>query len=104
MRSHLTQHWSKYIQQVAESLNAIPLKHLGYLRPNDIKNEASTVEVEKSLKEHGLSIPKEPSFKDQIQNQLQYEKTEDKNLIKKGDYVYLKQAEQLFGKSFDIQG
>jgi len=104
LRSHLNQEWSRYIEQVVESLNSIPLKHLGYLRPNDIKSVTSSVEVDKNLKEHGLPVPKEPTFKEQIQNQQNYEQKQDSTVIQKGDYVYLKQDEKVFGKSFDIQG
>lgn len=88
-----------------ESLNNIPLKRLGFLAPNDIKDVSSSYLVDKNLKSSDLSVPKEETYDQQQKNQAIYEeraKSND-NLLQKGDYVYLKLKEETFGKSFDIQ-
>lgn len=105
LQSHLTQEWPKYIDQIVQGINAIPLKRLGFLAPKDIINEASSVIVDENLKKHNLHIPTEPTYKKQAENQKLYKKEATKNekLIDRGDYVYLKQKEESFGKSFDIQ-
>lgn len=105
LRSKLSKHWTEFIQQIVESLNNIPLKRIGYLKPNDITDVTSSYFVDQRLKANGLPIPKEPTYKKQQQNQTNYEKLakHNENLIKTGDYVYLKQKEDVFGKSFDIQ-
>jgi len=105
LRTFLTKHWSENIQKVVESLNNIPLKRLGYLTPNSIKNVTSSVLVDKSLKEHDLSVPKDVTYDQQQKNQLKYESATKSNqsLLNKGDYVYLKLEKEAFGKSFDIQ-
>lgn len=105
LRTHLTQHWTKYIQQVCDSINQIPLKRIGFLRPESIKDETGSVEVENSLKSHNLPIPKEPTFQTQIENSKKYEKEAQQNvkLLKVGDFVYKNLNESLFSKSFDIQ-
>lgn len=103
LRSHLKRNWSDYINLVVDSLNAIPLKKLGYLKPNQITNESSSIEVDKNLLANNLAIPKEPTYSEQKQNQVAYEKSANENLLRVGDYVYLRQYEPKFGKSFDIQ-
>lgn len=105
LRANLSKHWTEYIQKVVESLNNIPLKRLGYLRPNDITDITSSVLVDNKLKENGLPIPKEPTYNEQRLSQINYENraNENNDMIKAGDYVYLKIKEDIFGKSFDIQ-
>ena len=106
LRANLSQHWSEYIEQIVDSLNEIPLKRLGFLRPNDITDITSSVKVDAALRSNNLSVPKEPTYEEQNKNQKQYDKKSEINsqMLQKGDYVYLKQSEDIFGKSFDIQG
>ena len=76
------------------------------MRPNDITDITSSVKVDAALRSNNLSVPKEPTYEEQNKNQKQYDKKSEINsqMLQKGDYVYLKQSEDIFGKSFDIQG
>ena len=105
LRSHLTQHWTKYFQDVINSLNLIPMKKLGNLRPIEIQNEAGSVLIDKSLKSNNIPIPKDPTYKIQLKSAQNYENESRINpkLLKTGDYVYKNIKEDLFSKSFDIQ-
>lgn len=105
LRSSLSHKWTKYIQQVADSLNSIPLKKLGFLAPNQISNEASSALVDKTLKDNGLPIPKELTYTVQATTSEQYEKNAKNNekLLKIGDFVYKNYYKDLFSKSFDAQ-
>lgn len=105
LRSQLSKQWSKYIPEVVESLNNIPLKRLGFLAPNTIKNVSSSVEVDSALKANQIEVEKEPTFDEQNQNQAKYKAQAQKNsnLLKTGDYVYLRLKNETFNKSFDIQ-
>lgn len=76
------------------------LKKLGFLRPEDIKDESSSVLVDKALKSHDLKIPKDTTFDQQAQNQREYEAK--KGVLQKGMYVMLLAKETPFDKSFDI--
>ena len=105
LRSHLTQHWTKYFKDVINSLNLIPMKKLGNLRPIEIQNEAGSVLIDKSLKSNNIPIPKDPTYKIQLKSAQNYENESRINpkLLKTGDYVYKNIKEDLFSKSFDIQ-
>lgn len=101
LRHNLTHHWVDAIQIIAKSLNSIPLKKLGFLTPNDINSEASSVLVDNALKKHNLPIPKDVTFQDQQKNQQKY--VQSKNPLQKGVYVMLTSKETPFDKSFDLQ-
>jgi len=105
LRTHLKQHWTKYIEQIVESLNTIPLKRLGDQTPNYIGNNVGSVLLEKTLNEKHMPIPKEPTYKTQQKNALDYlnRANQNKSLLKIGDYVYKNLKEDLFSKSFDIK-
>jgi len=101
LRAHLTKNWKTYIHKIVDSLNNIPQKRLGFLTANDITDVTSSVLVDRKLIENGLIPPKDVTYSEQIKNQKSYE--EDNSKLQKGDYVYLKNKEDLFGKSFDVQ-
>ena len=97
LRSQMSHEWSFYLQKVTDSLNNTPLKRLGWLTPNTIKNEASSVFVRNAKKESGIETYENPTFEQQKQNQASYNGD-----LKIGDYVYLDFDEKLFDKSFDV--
>ena len=68
MRSSLSHNWVAALPKVIRSLNATPLKKLGFLTPESITNEESSVFVDEALKKNHLDIPKEPKFTEQLQN------------------------------------
>lgn len=105
LRANLSKNWKSSIQSVVDGLNNIPQKRLGFLTPNSITNVESSAFVDKELKAHNLPVPKDATYQEQRKNQQNYEKlaAKNENLIKEGDYVYLKLNEDIFGKSFDIQ-
>ena len=46
--------WVSFLPKVVESLNNTPLKRLGWLTPNSIHNEASSVLVRNEKKKHNI--------------------------------------------------
>ena len=93
----MSHEWSFYLAKVTESLNNTPLKRLGWLTPNTIKNEASSVFVENAKRENGIPTYQNPTFQEQKKNEASY-----KGDLNIGDYVYLDFEEKLFDKSFDV--
>ncbi len=101
LRSELSKHWVKNLPIVVASYNSTPLKKLGYLRPNDIQSELDSVLVDIKKRQQNIPNVKEPTFSEQLNNQMKYQK--DRSKLQIGDYVYLNFNEKLFDKSFDIQ-
>ena len=89
--------WVAFLPKVVESLNNTPLKRLGYLTPNSIHNEASSVLVRNAKKKSNILEYKLPTYQEQKFNEENYS-----GELKKGDYVYLDFVEKLFDKSFDV--
>ena len=105
MRSSLSHNWVAAIPKVVRSLNAIPLKKLGYLTPASITSEESSVFVDEALKQNHREIPKEPTFTEQFQNQKTYEQKSQtsEKLLKKDDYVFVDlKSTGAFDKGYDI--
>jgi len=97
LRSELSHKWVQFLPQVIDSLNETPLKRLGWLRPNDITSEASSVFVDTAKKSHGIMTYHNPSYLIQRSNQANYDGD-----LKEGDYVYLDFHEKLFDMSFVV--
>ena len=100
LRGTLNQNWVNVLENVVDNLNNTPLKKLGYLKPNMVKNEADSVTVVNAQKEFGSLSYKEPNYKIQQANQKTYEKNQKQ--FQKGDYCYVDFDEKLFDKSFDV--
>ena len=97
--------FKEYLPKVVRSLNATPLKKLGFLTPESITNEESSVFVDEALKRNHLDIPKEPKFTEQLQNQKAYEQKSqtDNKLLKKEDYVFVNlKSSGGFDKGYDV--
>lgn len=101
LRDKLSQNWPELLPQIIESYNNTPLEHLGYLCPNDIQEEADSLNVQKNQKEYNIKVYNEPTFHEQNKNQ--YSLKQQKNNLEVGDYVYVDLNEKLFDKSFDIK-
>lgn len=101
LRDRLSQNWPSLLPEIVKNYNNTPLEHLGYLCPNDIKNEADSMKVQEALKLKGISTYSAPSYQAQMANQDKY--LLEKNSFKVGDYVYVDVQEKLFDKSFDIK-
>jgi len=100
LRSKLSENWVKYLPQVVKSLNDLPLKKLGYLKPKEITNEASSVAVSEAKKQHSIPTFVQPSFEQQT---LQYEADlTSKKSLKVGDYVHKQFDSKLFDKKYNI--
>jgi len=93
----MTQDWVEKLVNVTNSLNQTPIKKLGFLKPNDIISEESSVFVDEEKKRHHIEILKEPTYKEQIQNTDAYNGD-----LKVLDYVYSDFDAKLFDKSFDV--
>jgi len=70
---------------------------VGWLKPNDITNEASSVLVDKAKKSHHIEVIKQPTYQEQKLNSERYSGD-----LKVGDYVYKQFDSKLFDKSFDV--
>jgi len=105
LRSNLTKNWTQYIQKVVDGINSTPLKRLGYLTPKSINSIKDSVIVDKSLQNHGLNTPKDPTYSQQQENSKTYLKSTEKDstLLKVGDYVYIRFNDDAMTKSFDFQ-
>ena len=97
LRSQLSHRWVETLPSVVKSLNETPLKRLGWLKPNAIVNEASSLFVDEEKKRFHISTYQNPSYEEQQNNQKNYNGD-----LKIGDFVYLNFDEKLFDKSFDV--
>ena len=97
LRSQMKHTWVTFLPKVVDSLNNTPLKRLGWLTPNSIHDEASSVFVDQAKSKNNISTEKLPTYSEQQENQQNYDGD-----LKKDDYVYLDFDENVFGKSFDV--
>ena len=97
LRSQMKHSWVQYLPNVVKSLNNTPLKRLGWLTPNSIHDEASSVFVRNAKKTNNILEENLPTYKEQKQNEENYSGD-----LKKDDYVYVDFVEKLFDKSFDV--
>ena len=97
LRSALSHRWVHFLPLVTKSLNETPLKRLGWLKPNDVTSEASSVFVDKAKDSYNIATFQNPTYQEQQKNQQFY--SGDLNI---GDYVYLDFDQKLFDKSFDV--
>ena len=97
LRSQMKHTWVSFLPKVVESLNNTPLKRLGWLTPNSIHNEASSVLVRNAKKKYNILENKLPTYQVQKLNEKNYSGD-----LKQGDYVYVDFVEKLFDKSFDV--
>jgi len=100
LRAKLSENWVKYIQNVANNLNNLPIKKLGFLRPNDIVNEASSVEVSNEKEKHNIPTFRQPTFEKQRENEVNDAKSE--KTFKVGDFVYKQFDVKMFDKKYNI--
>lgn len=100
LRSQLSQNWVKYIKVVVDTYNNTPLKKLGFLTPNDISSEKSSVDVDLSKKQFNIPTFVQPTFEEQSENQISFEK--DSKHLQRNDYCYKFYDEKLFSKKYNI--
>jgi IS30 family transposase len=79
LRSQLNQNWVEKIAKVVESFNNIPMRNLGWLKPNDITSKLDSIVVNEQRAKYGIHVYKEPSFKEQLRLQKTSEKKQFKN-------------------------
>lgn len=97
LRGTLSNNWSSVLPTVTKSYNNTPLQRLGWLKPNDIKSEESSVLVDKAKRIHKIPTLKEATYQEQKLN------TENFNGdLKVGDFIYKDFDAKLFDKSFDV--
>ena len=97
LRGVASHNWVSKVHLVTESLNNTPIQKLGWLKPNDINSEESSVFVDEAKKKHRIKILKEPTFDEQQDNQRNY-----KGKLNISDYVYVDFDRTVFDKSFDV--
>ena len=100
LRGTLNQNWVQTLERVVINLNNTPIKKLGYLKPNMINNEADSVLVKEAKTALKVTTFKEPDYKTQQQNQIQFESSHSQ--LQKGNFCYVDFDEKLFDKSFDV--
>ena len=97
LRSQLSHKWVHFLPNVVDSLNNTPLKRLGWLTPNSINNEASSVFVKEAQAKNNVLPTKTPTYLEMQSGEKNY-----KGDLKVNDYVYVDFDEKLFDKSFDV--
>ena len=100
LRGTLNQNWVQVLEQVVINLNNTPIKKLGYLKPNMIKNESDSVLVREAKTALKVKTFKEPDYKTQQENQIKFQSS--KSELQKGNFCYVDFDEKLFDKSFDV--
>jgi len=100
LRSKLSENWVKFLPNVVASLNRVPRKRLGFLRPIDISNEASSVAVSQAKEKLSIATLRQPNIFQQKKN----EKADslNKTSLKKDDYVYKQFDVKMFDKKYNI--
>ena len=101
MRGMLKQNWVDYLEQVVKDYNHTPLDKLGGIAPENIHSEIDSVMVANAQKRANIKIYKEPSYKEQNENQKSYESSLTN--LQVNDYVYLSSNEDVFAKSYDVK-
>ena len=101
MRGMLKQNWVDYLEQVVKDYNHTPLDKLGGIAPENIHSEIDSVMVANAQKRANIKIYKEPSYKEQNENQKSYESSLTN--LQVNDYVYLLSNEDVFAKSYDVK-
>ena len=100
LRGTLNRNWVKLLEVVVNSINNTPTPRLGWLKPSTVLNESGSVLVSEARKKHHMEIYKEPDFKVQIQNQIDFDKSNTG--LKIGDYCYRDFDTKLFDKSYNV--
>lgn len=99
LRGSLSRDWVKFLPNVIRDINNTPVQRLGWLKPNDIVSEESSVLVDEAKRQHKVPILKEPTYEEQKLNTETAKTTTD---LKQFDYVYKQFDSKLFDKSFDV--
>lgn len=100
LRSKLSENWVKYLPIIVKSMNEMPLKKLGYLKPVDITNEADSASVDIAKSNILMPTYKQPTFLEQKNNAKS--DSESMKTLKIGDYVYKQFDEKIFDKKYNI--
>lgn len=101
LRGVLKQNWVDFLPIVVRDYNRTPSSKLGGITPESIHSEIDSVRVSEAQKNANINVYKEPSYKKQIENQVQYEN--DQENLQVNSYVYLTSNEDLFSKSYDVK-
>lgn len=99
MRANLDDNWLKFLPHIVKALNQRRLKRIGFLSPADITSNLDDVKVQRALAEHKIEPYKQPNWRQQDQNQINYEKS--KKELQVGTYVYKDEKPHIFSKSYD---
>ena len=102
LRSELSNDWPQYLQLTVNSLNNRPIQSLGGIRPTDVNNIFEGAKILQAQEKKGIKRYREPFWKEQNEEQKNYEEDITKN-FKINDYVYLDMKATPFDKSFDMQ-
>ena len=100
LRGTLNKNWVEVLEHIVTDMNNTPLKRLGFLKPSQVNSEIDSVFVRNAQKSNQITIYKEPNWKTQVQNELNYKS--DSSNIQVGTYVYRDFDEKLFDKSYDV--
>lgn len=99
MRASLDDNWVKLLPHIIKALNQRPLERIGYLTPADITSNKDDINVQRALAQHKIERYKQPNWRQQDQNQINYEKS--KKELQVGIYVYKDEKPHIFRKSYD---
>lgn len=101
LRGTQSKDWPTALKKVVTEYNDVPLKKIGFLKPNDITTKYDSKKVRDILRSQNKEWKNQPDYNEQRQNQAQAASSKD--ILKVDDYVYLNFGESKFGKSFDYQ-
>lgn len=101
LRAEIKDDWLEMLPHAVKALNERHLKSLGYISPIDIQSELDDVVVREAQKKTNINVYHQPNWKQQNENQANYEKSN--NPLQVGQFVYLDKKEEIFNKSFHAQ-
>lgn len=101
MRHSLSKDWVSILSEIVLGINKRHLKSLGGLTPNSIQSPLDDVKVQQNIGLDKLNV--QPTVRQQIQNQIKYEKNVKKNPIQANCYVLPNFKREAFFRSFDMQ-
>lgn len=95
LRTLYSKNWPKYLPIITDSINRTKNAAINGLRPADIHSIADNPKIDKAINYS------EPSYRDEIRRQQQYD--DSPHRLKIGTFVYLQDPDHPFNKAYETQ-